>query len=112
MCVDDYDGPHIPIVRPRACRRFIIEDEEEISHTYYVNISLFEEENEEVALCRILFYLSNKGLIVNNRKFYLPKFKVIIQPFTFCKVKFDALNETNIYMKSYSESKENNDIFL
>jgi hypothetical protein len=45
-----------------------------------------------VALCKILIYLSTKGLVINNKKFYLPKFGAIIEPFSYCKIVFEALN--------------------
>lgn len=45
MCVDDYKERLSEAVRPRACRRFLIEDEEGMSRTFYVNISQFEEHN-------------------------------------------------------------------
>lgn len=112
MCVDDYKERLSEAVRPRACRRFLIEDEEGMSRTFYVNISQFEEHNQEVALCKILIHLGEKGLVLANRKFYMPKFKSIVEPFTFCRIKFEALNETVIILKSYSKNKDNNEIFM
>lgn len=38
----------------------------------------------------------------------MPKFKSIVEPFTFCRIKFEALNETVIILKSYAKSKDNN----
>lgn len=41
MCVDDYQAVSVKAVRPKVCRRFVVEDEDEMSRAYYVNISLF-----------------------------------------------------------------------
>jgi hypothetical protein len=110
-CVDDYDErPAVPL-RPRECRKFIIIDEEENSRAFTVNISQFEVANEEIALCKLLIYLANKGLTVENRKFYMPKFNSVIQPFTFCRIKFSALNEKHVILRSYPENKENQEIY-
>jgi hypothetical protein len=78
MCVDDYQEKSVKALRTKVCRRFVVEDEEEMSRAYYVNISQFEEENEELALCKILIYLGKKGLVLDSKKFYMPKFKSIV----------------------------------
>lgn len=41
MCVDDYHEKSAQALRPKVCRRFVVEDEEEMSRAYYVNISQF-----------------------------------------------------------------------
>jgi hypothetical protein len=77
MCVDDYPFRHFSAERPKICRKFVFVNEEEFAKTYYVNISQFEEFGE-VALCKILLYLSGKGLDIKDKKFFLPKFSVSI----------------------------------
>lgn len=87
MCVDDYEFRHFSARRGKICKKFIIINEDDVARTFYVNISQFEEHGE-VALCKILIYLSTKGLVIENKKFYLPKFSAIIEPFTYCKIIF------------------------
>lgn len=64
-----------------------------------------------MALCKILIYLSTKGLVIENKKFYLPKFSAIIEPFTYCKILFEALDESEIVIRTYPASKETSEIF-
>jgi hypothetical protein len=87
MCVDDYEFRHFSARRDKVCRKFIIVNEEEFARTFYVNISQFEELGH-VALCKILIYLSTKGLVIEGKKFYIPKFNAIIEPYTFCRIQF------------------------
>ena len=63
MCVDDYSFRHFSASRDKVCRKFVFVNEEDFAKTYYVNISQFEEVGD-VALCKILIYLSSKGLNV------------------------------------------------
>lgn len=93
MCVDDYEYRHFTARREKVCRKFIIVNEDDFARTYFVNISQFEEHGE-VALCKILIYLSTKGLVIKDKKFYLPKFNAIIEPYTFCKIIFEALDDS------------------
>ncbi len=85
-------------------------DQEDNVKTYYVNISQFEEFGD-VALCKILIYLSSKGLNIENKKFYLPKFTAIIEPFTFCRIIFESLDEKEIILKTYPMEKNSEEIF-
>ena len=105
-CVDDYQFRH-PTARPqRECRRFKIVNEYDFARTYYVNISLFEE-NGEVGLCKIILYLGTKGLNYENKKFYLPQFKAIVDPLSYCRVVFEALDLKEILMKTYPSTTSN-----
>lgn len=110
MCVDDYAFRHFSAVRDKVCKKFVFVDEEEFAKTFYVNISQFEEFGD-VALCKILIYLSSKGLNIENKKFYLPKFMAIIEPFTFCRIIFESLDEKEILLKVYPSDKDSEEIF-
>lgn len=110
MCIDDYEFRHFSSRRAKVCRKFIVVNEEELSRTYYVNISQFEEYGN-VTLCRILLYLSKRGLTIENKKFYIPKFQAIVKPFTNCIVRFDALDEKQILIKQYPIEKDDESIF-
>ena len=110
MCCDDITGMPLFPVREKMCKKFIITDEEEICRKFYVNISQFEERNEEIALCKLLMHLSSRGLIINNRKFYMPKFNAIIETKTFCRIRLKDLPEKEVVLKSYPKHKDNQDI--
>lgn len=92
MLSEEYSERMKPIYSEKLNKKFIFNDEYDYKKTFIVNILDYIQPNEQVALCLIIHHLNSKGLIT-NRKFYLPKFKVIIEPNTQCLIDFSSLSD-------------------
>jgi hypothetical protein len=49
--------------------------------------------------------------VIENKKFYIPKFKAIVKPFSNCIIRFDALDERDIFIRQYPIDKDDDIIF-
>ena len=56
-------------------------------------------------------YLASKGLIIKDKKFYLPQFGAIVDPLSYCRVAFEGLDLSEILVKTYPVSMSNDEIF-
>ena len=74
MCVEDYHFKHYLATKEKICRKFTFVKEGDNHRTFLVNISQFEEENDNIALCKALVHLEEKGLNVDDYEFELPQF--------------------------------------
>ncbi len=109
MCIDDYQFRHFSGLNSKEWRRFIFINEDDIEKAFLVNISQFQEE-EKVALDKIIVHLSNKGLPICGRSFHWLKHNVCIESGSYCKVPFWTLADKEIIFHSIKTIEQSENI--